>query len=102
MWHIRPNVTTRSVATRISFVARIPLFCRLLITLGVMIAAVALCRRAEGAGILKEIEDSRRGSGFSFADFSADLAGILFADAVQQKKARSTKTRGGFGKSQVS
>jgi hypothetical protein len=34
---------------------------------------------AESAGILKEILDSRGGSGFSFADLSADFAGIAFA-----------------------
>ncbi len=34
---------------------------------------------AQSAGILKEIRDAQGGSGFSFADLSADLAGIAFA-----------------------
>ena len=34
---------------------------------------------AESAGLLKEMLDARGGSGFSFADLSADLAGIAFA-----------------------
>jgi hypothetical protein len=41
---------------------------------------------AEGAGILKELADARSGSGFSFADLSADLAGIVFARAVGDGK----------------
>jgi len=39
-------------------------------------------QNAAAAGILKEMSDSRGGSGFSFADLSADLAGIQFAGAV--------------------
>jgi hypothetical protein len=37
---------------------------------------------AEVAGIRKEMTDAIGGSGFSFADYSADLAGIEFATAV--------------------
>jgi len=38
---------------------------------------------AEATGIAKEMSDSRRGgSGFSFADLSADVAGIQFAASV--------------------
>jgi len=51
---------------------------------------------AEGAGILKEMADARRGSGFSFVDFSADLAGILFADAVSQKKIPLSRLENSF------
>ena len=36
----------------------------------------------EEVGILKEMTDSREGRGFSFADLSADIAGIQFAAAV--------------------
>ncbi|MBU4400767.1 MAG: hypothetical protein KKE86_15730 [Planctomycetes bacterium] len=43
-------------------------------------------RGAEGAGILKELADARGGSGFSFADLSADLAGVVFAVAVGKGK----------------
>ncbi len=37
---------------------------------------------AEQAGIAKEIKDAQGGSGFSFVDLSADLAGITFAAQV--------------------
>jgi hypothetical protein len=40
---------------------------------------------AESAGILKEMLDSRGGSGFSFADLSADFAGIAFARQLIDK-----------------
>ena len=43
-------------------------------------------RGAEGAGILKELADMHSGSGFSFADLSADLAGVVFAVAVGKGK----------------
>jgi hypothetical protein len=39
-------------------------------------------KNAENIGIVKEVSDSRGGSGFSFADLSADLAGIQFAAVV--------------------
>ena len=51
---------------------------------------------AEGAGILKEMADARRGGGFSFVDLSADLAGILFADAVVRKKIPLPRLENGF------
>jgi hypothetical protein len=38
---------------------------------------------AETAGLLKEQKDSLGGSGFSFADLGADLAGIAFAGGVK-------------------
>jgi hypothetical protein len=37
---------------------------------------------AEAAGLLKELLDSRRGSGFSFVDLAADLAGVSLARRV--------------------
>jgi len=37
---------------------------------------------AEAIGISKELADSQTGSGFSFADLSADLAGVTFAEHV--------------------
>lgn len=43
---------------------------------------------AESAGVLKEVMDSRGGSGFSFADLSADLAGITFARRLLDKPER--------------
>ncbi len=42
-------------------------------------------KAAENAGILKEMLDSRGGSGFSFADLSADFAGIAFARRLLSK-----------------
>jgi hypothetical protein len=40
-------------------------------------------KNAENAGILKEMLDSRKGgSGFSFCDLSADLAGVTFARQI--------------------
>jgi len=43
------------------------------------LAAVVGAQNAESAGLLKELADSRGGSGFSFADLGADLAGVAFA-----------------------
>ncbi|MGB6042806.1 MAG: M12 family metallo-peptidase, partial [Pirellulales bacterium] len=39
-------------------------------------------RQAEMAGLLKELADSRGGTGFSSADVTANLAGVEFAKAV--------------------
>ena len=65
-------------------------------TLSVALAVLVGPQAAEGAGILKEMADSRRGSGFSFVDLSADLAGILFADAVQKKKVPLSRLENSF------
>jgi hypothetical protein len=43
-------------------------------------------RGAETAGLLKELADARRGSGFSFADLAADLAGIRLATQLRAGK----------------
>lgn len=43
---------------------------------------------AESAGVLKEVMDSRGGSGFSFADLSADFAGIALARRLLDKPGR--------------
>lgn len=46
-------------------------------------------KAAESAGLLKELLDAQEGgSGFSFADLAADLAGIEFARIVIEKPAR--------------
>ncbi|MFO0844412.1 MAG: hypothetical protein U0797_18780 [Gemmataceae bacterium] len=46
-------------------------------------------RKAEAAGLLKELLDAQEGgSGFSFADLASDLAGIEFARAVIARPAR--------------
>jgi hypothetical protein len=49
------------------------------------LTAVSGPQAAESAGVLKEMLDSRGGSGFSFADLSADFAGIAFARRVLDK-----------------
>ena len=37
---------------------------------------------ADAVGVYKEVDDSRRGSGFSFADIAADRAGTRFGEAA--------------------
>jgi hypothetical protein len=46
------------------------------------IAAAGGSRLADAVGLLKEIEDSRGGSGFSFTDLAADRAGVRFAETA--------------------
>ncbi len=53
-------------------------------------------QNAEAAGVVKEISDSRGGSGFSFADLSADIAGIQFARAVGEGRAPLARLEKGF------
>lgn len=43
-------------------------------------------KAAEMVGIMKEIRDATGGSGFSFADLSADLAGVTFAIQLRESK----------------
>jgi hypothetical protein len=37
---------------------------------------------ADAIGVLKEVDDSRHGTGFSFTDIAADRAGVRFAEAA--------------------
>ena len=61
------------------------------------LTAAAGAEAAEGAGILKEMLDSRPGgSGFSFADLSADLAGVAFARRLLDKPERLADVEKGF------
>ncbi|MHB1424727.1 MAG: hypothetical protein ACYC3I_16275 [Gemmataceae bacterium] len=60
------------------------------------LTAVAGPQAAENAGILKEMLDSRGGSGFSFADLSADFAGVAFARRLLDKPARLAEIEKGF------
>jgi hypothetical protein len=53
-------------------------------------------QQAEAAGIIKEMSDSRGGSGFSFADLSADLAGIQFAAVVGSGRIPLSRLESGF------
>lgn len=41
---------------------------------------------AETIGVFKELRDAQRGSGFSFVDLAADLAGVAFASHVRQRR----------------
>lgn len=43
---------------------------------------------ADAIGIYKELDDSRHGSGFSFADLAADRAGTRFGELVAEDSAR--------------
>jgi hypothetical protein len=52
------------------------------------LTAVMGAEAAEKAGIVKELLDSRGGSGFSFADLSADFAGVAFARRLLAKPSR--------------
>ena len=52
------------------------------------LTVVAGPQAAESAGLLKEMLDARGGSGFSFADLSADFAGIAFARRLLDKPGR--------------
>jgi hypothetical protein len=51
---------------------------------------------AEAAGIVKELLDAEGGSGFSFADLAADLAGVAFAKQVLAAPARLARLEKGF------
>ncbi len=52
------------------------------------LTAVAGPEAAESAGVLKEWLDAHGGSGFSFADLSADFAGIAFARRLLDRPGR--------------
>jgi hypothetical protein len=60
------------------------------------LTAVSGPAAAESAGVLKEMMDSRGGSGFSFADLSADFAGIAFARRLLDKPSRLADVEKGF------
>ncbi len=54
-------------------------------------------KNAEMAGVMKEMLDSRPGgSGFSFADLSADLAGVTFAKRIIDEPKRLEKVAKSF------
>jgi hypothetical protein len=62
-----------------------------------MLTALAGPTAAEAAGLLKERLDMRAGgSGFSFADLSADYAGVAFAARVQKGGVALDKLATGF------
>ena len=53
-------------------------------------------RAAQTLGIVKELRDSRSDSGFSYADLSADLAGIAFALGVRSSSPSLESLSGSF------
>lgn len=50
---------------------------------------------AEAIGMSKELDDARRGSGFSFADLAADRAGTRFGELVARNAERLDTALGG-------
>ncbi len=48
---------------------------------------------AEAAGLMKEVSDSQSGSGFSYVDLEADLAGIAFGRRVLKGEVSLLKLR---------
>jgi hypothetical protein len=54
--------------------------------LSAYLAAVVGAPAAEAAGLAKELGDARGGSGFSYVDLAADLAGIAFAERVLRRE----------------
>jgi hypothetical protein len=60
-----------------------------------LIASAAGTPLAAMAGIYKEMDDARGGSGFSFSDIAADLAGTMFGQlaAVSSESARRLQAR---------
>jgi hypothetical protein len=55
------------------------------------IAAEAGSELADVIGVYKEIEDSRRGSGFSFNDIGADRAGTRFGEEASRSAERARR-----------
>lgn len=48
---------------------------------------------ADAVGVYKEVDDSRRGSGFSFADIAADRAGTRFGEAATASATSARKVQ---------
>lgn len=51
---------------------------------------------AEKAGLAKEVSDAQGGSGFSFKDLAADMAGVAFASQVRNGKLKLEKLANSF------
>lgn len=57
---------------------------------------------ADAIGLYKELEDARRGSGFSFIDLAADRAGTRFGETLlRNPKALQEKTKGELSDEQL-
>jgi hypothetical protein len=61
-----------------------------------LLAALHSPSVAESAGLAKELLDARGGSGFSFADLAADLAGVAFATRVLDGRITPERLARGF------
>ena len=55
-------------------------------TVSAVIAAFAGTAIANAAGLYKEMDDARRGSGFSFSDLVADRAGTMFGEMATRSR----------------
>ena len=64
-------------------------------TISAALAAWAGEPAADAVGLYKELDDARRGSGFSFADLAADRAGTRFGEAIAQGAPNLEKAVGG-------
>jgi hypothetical protein len=75
-----PQPRYRSKARPLTLRGRVDLAQHFLISAG--IAAGGGSRLADAVGLFKELDDSRKGSGFSFTDLAADRAGVRFAEVA--------------------
>jgi hypothetical protein len=60
-------------------------------TVSAALAAAAGAPIANAIGLYKELEDARRGSGFSFADLTADRAGSMFGETATASAAAAAR-----------
>lgn len=60
------------------------------------IASIAGPAAAEAAGVAKELRDAQGGSGFSFCDLCADLAGVSLAEGLKSGQIRFSTLRRRF------
>jgi hypothetical protein len=60
------------------------------------LASLVGVQGAETVGIAKELADSRGGSGFSFVDLAADMAGAIFAERLLQGRLAMADVGNGF------
>jgi hypothetical protein len=77
------GIPAPKATTRLTLAGRWDLGRHFLVSAAATVAADA--GLADAAGLLKEIDDSRDGSGFSFADLAADRAGVRLAEAAMSE-----------------
>lgn len=88
----------RTVPIKLRLAGRGDFAWHLLISAGV--AAAAGQGLADAVGLLKELDDSRRGSGFSFTDLAADRAGVRLAASAAGPQAARVQQMLATGRSQ--